>query len=110
MDDQARRLNEYRQYVADRLKRWTDEMWGADYRCPMCQLGFRAWTTRGALPLPDFGQSDPDALLPMICGNCGYTILIHSAPLGIVSREDFNDPDMRQRLREAGYKLDDTTA
>ena len=46
----------------------------------------------------------------MICGNCGYTILIHSAPLGIVSREDFNDPDMRQRLREAGYKLDDTTA
>jgi hypothetical protein len=110
VDDQNRRLNEYWRYVADRLKRWVDEKWGADYHCPMCQPGFNTWGTRGALPLRDFGQFDPDTLVPMFCAICGYTILIHSTPLGILSREDFDDPDMRRRLREAGYKLDDTTA
>lgn len=106
MDDQNRRLNEYWGYVAERLKRWVDDRWGADHRCPMCQPGFNTWGTRGALSLPDFGQR-PDTLVPTICGICGYTILIH---LSILSLEEFEDPEMRRGLREAGYTLDDTTA
>jgi len=45
--------------------------------------------------------------VPTICGICGYTILIH---LSILSLEEFEDPEMRRGLREAGYTLDDTTA
>lgn len=67
---------------------------------------FQHMGTRGALSLPDFGQH-PDTLVPTICGICGYTILIH---LSILSLEEFEDPEMRRGLREAGYTLDDTTA
>jgi hypothetical protein len=111
VDDQARKLNEYTRYVADRLKRWVDEKWGADYHCPMCQLGFNAWATHGAMPLPLFGQSDPETLMPMICGNCGYTILIDSHTARILSREEFEDPVRRERLDKARQEQgDDSTA
>jgi hypothetical protein len=74
----------------------------------MCQLGFNAWATHGELPLPVF-QSDPETLLPMICGNCGYTTLIRR-PRGILSREDF-DPEVRERLDKARQEQgDDSTA
>jgi hypothetical protein len=103
VDDQARRRNEYGRYVADSLKRWVDEKWGADYQCPMC--GFKAWMTGGAEPLPLFGQSGP--LVPLICANCGYTILIYSDTLGLLSREEFEDPLMRERLDEARQERGD---
>jgi hypothetical protein len=105
VDDQAWKLYEYERYVADSLKRWVDEKWGADSHCPMC--GLKTWATRGALPLPVFGQSDPDTLVPSICTNCGYTILIHSNALGILSREEFEDPVMRERLDKARQERGD---
>lgn len=105
--DEARKRNEYTRYVVDRLKRWVDEKWGADYHCPMCHLGFNAWATHGAVPLQIYGLSDQQTLVPMICGNCGYTILINSNTARILSREEFEDPVRRERLKEARQEWDD---
>jgi hypothetical protein len=59
------------------------------------------------LPLTDLDHPDPDTLLPMICGNCGYTILINSNAARILSREEFEDPEMRERLDKARQERDD---
>jgi hypothetical protein len=102
VDDQARKL-EYGRYVAASLKRWMDEKWKSDSICPIC--AFKAWGTGGAEPLPLFGQSGP--VVPLICANCGYTILIYSDTLGLLSREEFEDPVMRERLDEARQERGD---
>jgi predicted nucleic-acid-binding Zn-ribbon protein len=82
--------NEPKQWPsASERSRRINEKWILDAKCPIC--GVKEWLMGEFTRLPMQTQSDDEAgrsypLVPVACGNCGYTVLFNAVVLGLAER------------------------
>ncbi len=78
-----------RQRQSTDLIEWLDEKWTRDDKnCPVCE--HNSWSVQGAFELRGFhggslvAGGDLQPVVPVICTNCGYTMLFNGVLTGVV--------------------------
>ncbi len=72
--------------LSEQAIEWLKDKWGEDAKCPFCDakewrvatrlMEQTTWATVGVQPI-----------LPVVCGNCGYTVYIDASTAGLVLPE-----------------------